>query len=71
MTTKDEMLYDRLEKLEERQEKLEERLAAYDILAAKWGGMCMIAVALGGTIFTYSDKFIAFLSYITSLGKKS
>lgn len=49
---------------EENREKIEEltaRLSQYDKLAAKWGGVCMFAAALGTVVMTWGDKFVAIL----------
>jgi len=42
-------------------ETLEKRVNDYDKLAAKWGGICMFAAALGTFIMTYFDRFSDFL----------
>lgn len=42
-------------------EAVETRLAAYDILAAKWGGMCMLAVGLGTIVIQFSDRIKAYM----------
>lgn len=43
-------------------EKLKERLAGYDRMAAKWGGVLMFATALGTFIMTFFDKISAFFT---------
>lgn len=37
---------------------LETRVNDYDKLAAKWGGVCMFAAALGTSIMAFGDKVI-------------
>ena len=41
-------------------EDVKKRLANYDKMAAKWGGICMFAAALGTFVMTYSDKISSF-----------
>ena len=51
--------------------KLKGRLEKYDLLAARWGGVCMFAAALGTAIMTFSDKVSSFLkAIITAMGPK-
>ena len=35
---------------------LEKRVNDYDKLAAKWGGVCMFAAAIGTSIMAFGDK---------------
>lgn len=64
-----EVLAERIEQLNELHEKnvgeiekLKERIAGYDKMAAKWGGVLMFATALGTFIMTFLDKIQAFFS---------
>ena len=41
------------------------RLRAYDLLAAKWGGVCMLAVAIGTGVISYSDKLKSFWAWVS------
>lgn len=43
-------------------EKVKARLSTYDLLAAKWGGMCMLAVGVGTFAIEFSDKIKSFLA---------
>lgn len=51
---------DELEKAHEENhaeiEGIKQRLSTYDVLAAKWGGMCMLAIGLGTLIVEFPDK---------------
>lgn len=58
----------KIEEMEERQledrcdiKKLQDRLSAYDLLAAKWGGMCILAMGLGTFAINFSDKVKAWV----------
>lgn len=45
----------------DRMEDVEKRLAGYDLLAAKWGGILIITVALGGGMITFWEKIRSFV----------
>lgn len=50
---------------------LNKRLERYDLLAARWGGICMFAAAAGTFIMTFSEKVVAFLkAAVAFLGQK-
>lgn len=42
-------------------EALKKRLTSYDLLAAKWGGVCMLAMAIGTFFMTFGDKIKVYL----------
>ena len=61
-------LYEKIQKLEEMHEEnekkienLEQRVNAYDKLAARWGGACMVVMALGTFAMGYWEKIKAFI----------
>lgn len=43
---------------------LEKRVLGYDLLAAKWGGILMLAVALGTGVLTFWEKVKALAAWV-------
>ena len=69
-----EVLEERIARLAELHEencakiaRLDNRLNKYDLLAAKWGGVCMFAAALGTSIMAFGDKVSGFFIKLTVL----
>ncbi len=56
-----EMLWKAHDENRKKIDDMQERLAKYDKLAAKWGGVCMFAAALGTIVMTWGDKILAVL----------
>lgn len=55
------VLTNEVEDLSVRMDELEKRLTAYDLLAAKWGGVCMVAMSFGAVVFTYYQNIKSYL----------
>lgn len=48
---------------------VKKRLTAYDLLTAKWGGFCMLAVVVGSGAMYYSEKIFKVLKFIISVNE--
>lgn len=62
-------LYEKIENLEElhvgnekKIENLEQRVNAYDKLAARWGGACIVVMSVGAFILNYWEKLKTFIT---------